>query len=67
MYEVCSITGFSIATDSTDPLHGVVEIEAAGTTMKFRLDEDIALRICADLDRYLTQTHPPKGKNHQRT
>ena len=65
MNDASSITRFSIATDSIDPLHGVVEIQADGATVKYRLNEDIAHRICTDLERFLTQTPPPKHKNHQ--
>ena len=49
------ITGVSISTTSTSPLRAIVEIETADSTITFELSEDLAHRICTDLERFLTQ------------
>ena len=66
MHDIRNLTRLSVSTNSTDPLRGVVEIDAAGVSMKFELDEDLAHRICTELERFLTQAQPPKSNNHQR-
>jgi hypothetical protein len=48
----------SISTRSTAPLRGIVEIDSADATIRFELNEEIALQICADLERFLTQRQP---------
>jgi len=58
---------FAILTNSTQPLRGIVEIDTAGSTVKFELNEDIAHQLCTDLERFLTQAHgSPVGKNSGR-
>jgi hypothetical protein len=49
------ITDFSISTVSTEPLRGIVEIDSFDSAMKFELSEDTALKLCTDLERFLTQ------------
>lgn len=55
MRDVHKIIDVSVTTTSTRPLCAIVEVEAVGSTMKFELTEEIALRICTDLERFLTQ------------
>jgi hypothetical protein len=55
MRNVHKIIDASVTTISTTPLCAIVEIEAVDSTMKFELTEAIALRICTDLERFLTQ------------
>ena len=55
MRDVHKIIEVSVTTTSTRPLCATVEIEAVGSTMKFELTEEIALRMCTDLERFLTQ------------
>jgi len=66
MHDIRNLTRLSVSTNSTDPLRGVVEIDAAGFSMRFGLNEDLAHRICTELERFLTQAHPPRVTNHQR-
>ena len=66
MHDIRNLTRLSVSTNSIDPLRGVVEIDVAGVSMKFGLDEDLAHRICTELERFLTQAHPPKNNNYQR-
>jgi len=49
------IVDLSISTVSTEPLRGIVEIDSFDSTMTFELSEDTALKICTDLERFLTQ------------
>ena len=55
MRDVHKIIDVSVTTIFTRPLCAIVEIEAVDSTMKFELTEAIALRICTDLERFLTQ------------
>jgi len=66
MHDIRNLTRLSVSTNSTDPLRGVVEIDAAGLSMKFGLTEELAHRICTELERFLTQAHPPSVNHHQR-
>ena len=61
MRDVHRIIDVSITTTSTRPLCAIVEVEVVGSTMKFELTEEIALRICTDLERFLTQ-EPHQGQ-----
>lgn len=61
MRDIHKIIDVSITTTSTRPLCAIVEVEAVGSTMQFELTEEIALRICTDLERFLTQ-EPHQGR-----
>jgi hypothetical protein len=58
MRDLRKMTDFSITTVSTEPLRGIIEIDAFGSAVRFELNEDTALNICADLERFLTQGSP---------
>jgi len=60
MRDVHKIIDVSVTTTSTGPLCAIVEVEAVGSTMKFELTEEIALRMCTDLERFLTQKLYPR-------
>jgi hypothetical protein len=55
MSSVHKIAAFSVTTNCAEPLRGIVEIDMAGTTLRFELDEDLAHSLCSDLDHFLTQ------------
>jgi hypothetical protein len=55
MRDVHRIVDVSVTTTSTRPLCAIVEIEAVGSSMKFELTEEMALHMCSDLERFLTQ------------
>ena len=55
MRDTHRITEVTISTKSTEPLSGIVQISTAASTMKFELNAEIALALCTDLDRFLTQ------------
>ena len=61
MRDIHKIIDVSVMTRSTRPLCAIVEIETADSTMKFELTEEIGLRICTDLERFLTQ-EPHQGR-----
>lgn len=45
----------TVSTLSTRPLSGIVQIDTAASTMQFELNEETALDLCTQLDRFLTQ------------
>jgi hypothetical protein len=59
MRDLHKIIAIFVTTTTTRPLCAIVEVEAVGSTMKFELTEDIALRLCTDLERFLTQEPHP--------
>lgn len=61
MHDVHKIIDVSVTTRSTTPLCAIIEIEAVGSTMKFELTEETALRLCTHLERFLTQ-EPHEGQ-----
>ncbi|MGY4478874.1 hypothetical protein [Bradyrhizobium sp. USDA 3364] len=48
-------TNISISTVSAAPLRAAVEIESGSVVTAFEIDEELAHRLCADLERFLTQ------------
>lgn len=55
MRDVHKIIEVSILTSSTEPLTGVVQVNTADADMKFEISEDLAHRICTELERFLTR------------
>ncbi|WP_454628967.1 hypothetical protein [Bradyrhizobium cenepequi] len=49
------IAAFSVTTNCAEPLRGIVEIDMAGTRLRFELDEDLAHSLCNDLDNFLSK------------
>ena len=66
MHGVCNLADFSIATNSTDPLRGVVTLVTPSSSLTFHLTEDIAHRICTDLERFLTQAPAAEERTRHR-
>jgi len=48
-------TNISVSTVSAAPLRATVEIDCHDSVAKFEIDEELAHRLCADLERFLTQ------------
>ena len=65
MTDVHKIARFSISTHSIDPPRGIVEIDTTNSTIRFELNEDVAHRLCSDLERFLTQV-PQRMRNRSR-
>jgi hypothetical protein len=57
-------TNIEVSTISDAPLRGTIEIDCAGNVATFAIDEDLAHRLCADLERFLTQVprRPPTAR-----
>jgi hypothetical protein len=60
MDDAHKITDVSVSTISTTPLRGTIEIDTPDSTIKFELNEDIALSICTRLEHFLTQEQQRK-------
>jgi hypothetical protein len=55
MSNVHKLAEVTILTRSTEPLTGVVQVNTPDAEIKFEIREDLALKICADLERFLTR------------
>ena len=55
MSDVHKITEVSILTKSREPLTGIVQVNTADAEMKFEITEDLAHKICTDIERFLTR------------
>lgn len=49
------ITEVTILTKSAEPLTGIVQVHTADAEVKFEITEDLAHKICTDLERFLTR------------
>lgn len=67
MHDPRKITNFSISTVSTEPLRGIVEIDTFDSTVTFELSEDTALKLCTDLEHFLTQKSTGGQATHRAT
>jgi hypothetical protein len=65
MTAVHKIASFSISTSSVEPARGIVEIATTNATHKFELNEEMAHKLCTDLERFLTQV-PQRARNRVR-
>jgi hypothetical protein len=45
----------AVVTRSTEPLTGIVRVNTADEEIKFEITEDLAHKICTDLERFLTR------------
>jgi hypothetical protein len=55
MSDVHKITEVIVSTKSTEPLVGIFQVTTADAEIKFEITEDLAHKICTDLDRFLTR------------
>jgi hypothetical protein len=55
MSDVHKIADITITTKSTDPLTGILQVDAGNMVMKFEMTEELAHKICSDLERFLTR------------
>ncbi|QWG18856.1 hypothetical protein KMZ68_02920 [Bradyrhizobium sediminis] len=49
------ITEIFVLTKSTQPLCGIVQVNTADEEIRFEITEDLAHRICTELERFLTR------------
>ena len=50
-----TITGLSIQAKSTEPSIAIVRVITHEAEMKFEITQDLAHKICTDLERFLTR------------
>ena len=55
MSDVHKIIEVTILTKSTEPVSGIVRVNTADAEIKFEITEDLAHKICTDLERFLTR------------
>jgi hypothetical protein len=55
MSDAHKITEISILTKSTEPLVGIVHVNTTDTEIRFEITEDLAHKICSDLERFMTR------------
>ena len=55
MRDVHKITEVTVLTQSTEPLIGIVQVCTPDAKIKFEITEDLAHKICTDLERFLTR------------
>ena len=55
MKDLHKIIEVSILTRSTEPLTGIVQMNTTDAEMKFEITEDLAHKICTELERFLTR------------
>jgi hypothetical protein len=55
MTKVHRITEITVSTKSTDPRRGIVRVNTTDVEVKFEITEELAHKICTDLERFLTQ------------
>ena len=55
MSDVHRVTEISVSTESTEPLTGVVRVNTGDAEIKFEITEDLAHKICTELERFLTR------------
>jgi hypothetical protein len=49
------MTEISILTKSAEPRIGIIQMTTAEAEIKFEITEDLAHKICTDLERFLTR------------
>jgi hypothetical protein len=55
MSDVHKITDITVITKSTEPLIGILQVDAGNAVMKFEITEELAHMICTNLERFLTR------------
>jgi hypothetical protein len=55
MNTVQKITDVTILTKSTEPRTGIILLNTDDADIKFEITEDLAHKICTDLERFLTR------------
>jgi hypothetical protein len=55
MSDAHKITEVSVSVKSAEPLIGVVLVSTVNAEIKFEITEDLAHKICTDLERFLTR------------
>jgi len=59
MSDVHKVIEISIMAKSAEPSTAIVQVSTTETQMRFELAEELAHKICADLERFLTGSETP--------
>jgi hypothetical protein len=55
MSDTHKITDISISVKSTEPLVGIVNVSTPDSEIRFEVTDELAHKICTDLERFLTR------------
>jgi len=55
MSDPLKIIEVTVLTGTTEPPTGIVQVKTADEEIKFELTEDMAHKLCTDLERFLTR------------
>ena len=55
MNDAQKATEISVLAGSMEPLTGILQVHTADAEIKFEITEDLANKICTDLERFLTR------------
>jgi hypothetical protein len=55
MSDAHKIADITVTTKSMEPLTGIMQVDAGNTVFKFEMTEELAHKICSDLERFLTR------------
>ena len=50
-----------VSAKSTEPLIGIVQVKADEAEMRFEITEELAHKICTELERFLTRRPTKQG------
>jgi hypothetical protein len=54
MSDVYKIADIAVTHESKDPLIGILQVDTGNAVIKFEITEELAHRMCSDLERFLT-------------
>jgi hypothetical protein len=55
MNDAQKATEVSVLAGATEPLTGILQVHTVDAEIKFEITEDLAHKICTDLERFLTR------------
>jgi hypothetical protein len=55
MNDAPKLTDISVYTKSSEPRTGIALLRTVDADIRFEITEDLALRICTELERFLTR------------
>ena len=55
MSDLHKINAITIIAKSSEPSTGIVQLDTGDAAMKFEITEDVAHRMCTELERFLTR------------
>jgi len=55
MTDLQRVTEITVSAKSTEPLTGIVRMSTGDAEIRFEITEELAHKICTDLERFLTR------------